>query len=55
MAQLFFEEFSENEEVDVSGLDPDGNGIACEDGPFLSASRYESRFGNIYYVYEQAE
>lgn len=55
VAQLFFEEFSDNEQQDVSGLDPDGNGIACEDGPFLSTSRYESRFGNIYYVYEQAE
>ena len=55
VAQLFFEEFSEDEHLDVSALDPDGNGIACEDGPFLSTSRYESRFGNIYYVYEQTE
>ena len=54
-AQAFFGEFRYDDAVDVSGLDPDGDGIVCEDGPFLSTSRFESRFGDVYYIYEREE
>ena len=54
-AQAFFGEFRYDDAVDVSGLDPDGDGIVCEDGPFLNTSRFESRFGDVYYIYERPE
>ena len=53
VAQLFYDEFRSDKTFDLTALDPDGNRIVCEEGPFLSSSSYRSRFGNVLYIYEQ--